>query len=177
MKAKESFGSRLLMHWFGVKRPFDEYKHQQIGRIGTNAYMILAVYLLVCSIVAIFVGQKHPEETLIGLVMINIVMVGFVVNIYILIATTRAHIVTREIQAASRQEIIKKAVLKGIGFGIYFMVIMLIADILMDWYFDGTSPLNSVGNMGVIWPNVRSGLFFGTTMAIYEILTTKVYKE
>lgn len=57
------------------------------------------------------------------------------------------------------------------------MVIMLIADILMDWYFDGTSPLNSVGNMGVIWPNVRSGLFFGTTMAIYEILTTKVYKE
>ncbi|GAA2976387.1 DUF3278 domain-containing protein [Lentilactobacillus parakefiri] len=177
MKVKESFGSRLLMHWFGVKRPFDEYKHQQIGRIGTNAYMILAVYLFVSSIVAIFVGQKDPEEVLMWLVMINIVMVGFVVNIYILVAMMRAHIATREIRATSRRQVIGKAVLKGIGLAIYFGVFMLFADVLIDWHFDDTSPVKTIENVAVIWSDARSGLFFGIAIAIYEILTTKIYKE
>lgn len=177
MKVKESIGTKIIKHWFGIHGPLDEYKRMEIGRIATNAYMILAVYMLLSSIAAALLANSNPGKALVWLIMGNVVMVGFVINIYLLIATNRAHIVDREIRASSRKQAIKKAVIRGIGLGIYVGVFMFFVKIVLDWFFDGTNPVENMQSANTIWKAVESGLLFGVAMCAYDIFTTKVYKE
>lgn len=177
MKIKESIGTKIIKRWFGIHGPLDEYKRMEIGRIATNAYMILAAYMVLSGLVAAIFAEGHTETVLMLLVMGNIIMAGFLINIYILITTNRAHIVDKEIRASSRKQAIKKAVIRGIGLGIYFGVFMFLTDIALDWYYDGTSPIQDMQSLSTIMDGVRAGLFFGIVAGAYDIFTTKVYKE
>lgn len=177
MKVKESVGTKIIKHRFGIHGPLDEYKRTEIGRIATNAYMILAGYMLLSSIAAALVANSNSGKALVWLIMGNVVMVGFVINIYLLIATNRAHIVDKEIRASSRKQAIKKAFIRGIELGIYVGIYMFFVKIVLDWFFDGTNPVQNMQSANTIWKGVESGLLFGILACAYDIFTTKVYKE
>ncbi len=161
MKVKESVGTKIIKHRFGIHGPLDEYKRTEIGRIATNAYMILAGYMLLSSIAAALVANSNPGKALVWLIMGNVVMVGFVINIYLLIATNRAHIVDKEIRASSRKQAIKKAFIRGIELGIYVGIYMFFVKIVLDWFLMVTNPVQNIAECKYNMESVESGLLFG----------------
>ncbi|CQR25797.1 membrane protein [Streptococcus varani] len=58
---KESFTDKLLKRFYGITGPLDEYRRQQIDRVGNICYVWLTTILIFGNLVAYILGQKHPE--------------------------------------------------------------------------------------------------------------------
>ncbi|MGZ7236452.1 DUF3278 domain-containing protein, partial [Streptococcus pyogenes] len=57
---KESFTDKLLKRFYGITGPLDEYRRQQIDRVGNICYVWLTTILIFGNLVVYILGQKHP---------------------------------------------------------------------------------------------------------------------
>lgn len=58
---KESFTDKLLKRFYGITGPLDEYRRQQIDRVGNICYVWLTTILIFGNLIDYILGQKHPE--------------------------------------------------------------------------------------------------------------------
>ena len=67
MKKGVTLRDRVVKHFFNISGDFDEYKRQEVNRIGTNALMMCVPALLLPPIIAIFWATTSPEYALLGI--------------------------------------------------------------------------------------------------------------
>ena len=72
MKHKETLMEKMIKRFYGISGVLDEYRLQEIRRIGNNAFIFLFYYILLSNFVAvILMGMVGAEELLFGLCVIN----------------------------------------------------------------------------------------------------------
>ncbi|MCI2020431.1 MAG: DUF3278 domain-containing protein [Lentilactobacillus buchneri] len=62
MKVKETFGTKILKHFYGIPGVLDEHARQEVSRIGSNAYLMLVSYLLISTLIILLISIRHLEN-------------------------------------------------------------------------------------------------------------------
>lgn len=175
MKTGENFRDKLVKHAFSISGEFDEYKRQEVGRIGTNAFLMCIPLLLLGPFIAAFWSQQ-PETALALLMSIDAFGFIFIVCPYIVGASRRAHLTDHEIYAKDAKAARWHILWVALGLGIYFAVATFFLDAILFSTMDGSSLTHELTSLGNVWAAIRGGIFFGFFMGIVYLIRLKKYR-
>ena len=126
---------KIIKLFYGVEGVLDEYKLQQIDRIGNNAFLILFSYTIISNLFVSFVSSMDSQMVLSIFILINILFSFIVVVGYIAISMNRLNLNNQEIIAEKYSQKInrikKRALRRGAMMTIYFWCV----ERFLDWYF------------------------------------------
>ncbi|MCP0887976.1 DUF3278 domain-containing protein [Ligilactobacillus sp. WILCCON 0076] len=126
---------KIIKLFYGVEGVLDEYKLQQIDRIGNNAFLILFSYTIVSNLFVSFVSLNDSQMTLSIFILVNILFSLVVVVGYIAIAMKRLNLNNQEVIAENYSQklnrIKRRALRRGAMMTIYFWCV----ERFLDWYF------------------------------------------
>lgn len=133
MKHKETLMEKMIKRFYGISGVLDEYRLQEIRRIGNNAFIFLFYYILLSNVVAVtLMGTVGAEELLFGLCVINALVTAGGVGGYVVYQVHKLGLaqieVTEEQSTSMKRNYAVRCVLSGIGFG----VLMTIFDALQS---------------------------------------------
>lgn len=177
MKKRETLGVKVIKHFYGISGPLDEYKRQEVNRIGNNAFVWLWWYLLISSFIAALFSQKNPHLTLLIYIGSNMLVSGFIVSGYILIASHGKHLTEHEVSTKQATVIKHKILRNALFLGIYFAIGIHLLNGLTDWLTEGVDFYTTI----TAWRNIRSsalaGIIFGIFMYVMNLLRIKRIDE
>ncbi|MCT4486898.1 DUF3278 domain-containing protein [Levilactobacillus parabrevis] len=166
MKKGITLRDRVVKHFFNISGDFDEYKRQEVNRIGTNALLMCIPALLLPPLIAIFWATTSPEYALLGIILFNSIFFGVVVCPYLAIACHRAHLTDNEVDANDMPMAWGHVLKSALGQAIYFAVFTYLLKALLNWFFDGDNFVQQLVSLGNIKGSVLGGIFFGVIMGI-----------
>jgi len=166
MKNGETLRDRFVKYFFNISGDFDEYKRQEVNRIGTNALLMCVPALLLPPLVAIFWATTSPEYALLGIVLFNSIFFGVVVCPYLMVASRRAHLTDNEVDVQDMLAAWGRVLKSALGQGIYFAVFTYLLKAVLDWFFDGANFMLQLRSVSNIKSAVLAGIFFGVIMGI-----------
>jgi len=176
MEGKKSLRDTIVKHWFGISGTFDEYKRQEVNRIGTNAFMLLLPFSFISLFVAGLTVVNRPQDAISVIIILQVGYFMFVIFPYIIFASHRAHITDTEVTTHN----LKQAYLhigQKMGFGaVYTGLWFYFQTILLDHYFDGTNLLHSLTQWHYIWAGIWTGGIMGIIIGIQALIRLKKYR-
>ena len=138
MNNKENLGTKIIKRFYGITGPLDEYRYQEITRIGNNAFIFLWVYLMISNLIALYVGLFYPEETLYVSIGLNIFVAVFGIGIYIILESKKVQINEEDInQKLLKKKMKKSTIIATTLYGGF----MLVFNSLMAMRFDGVKEI------------------------------------
>lgn len=174
MKNKESISIWIIKHLYGVSGVLDERKRQEIGRIASNAYFILLVCNLLSAVIAGFIAD---HEKAFEFLFFAVLLGSFIlVNLYVFYATTKLHLIDREIEARDYPNAIKKSVWRAIEFGIGFGLLMYLINVIFDWS-DGIQLTSAATSINYIVRSTGAGIVMGIVHFLNDLFKIKKYRE
>lgn len=176
MKNKESISIWIIKHLYGVSGVLDERKRQEIGRIASNAYFILLVCNLLSAVIAGFIADQSIEKAFEFLFFAVLLGSFFLVNLYVFYATTKLHLIDREVEARDYPNAIKKSVWRAIEFGIGFGLLMYLINVIFDWS-DGIQLTSAATSMTYIVRSTGAGIVMGIVHFLNDLFKIKKYRE
>lgn len=173
MSNKENFSTRMLKRFYGVQGVLDEYRRNEIYKIGNTAFMAMFYYALISNFLVILIlsfdDYKHVESIFFWYIWSNFVFVVFGISGYIIFSTKRKHLVENEVQDIAYQK--KRLVNISIKQGFIFGILTFIFNGLMSPHF---SELTS-------WSTARiyiiEGAFFGLAMYALQRMNLKKIED
>lgn len=177
MKVKETFGTKILKHFYGIPGVLDEHARQEVSRIGSNAYLMLVSYLLISTLIILLISIRHLENAFWILVFSNLIVPIYGINGYVLVATNRLHLADKEVRAQNYADAVKKSVKRGIGMAVYFGTTMFLFTSITNWFIDGTQPIRTLTSIHEIVKWILTGALFGLLMFIYDLFRIKKFRE
>lgn len=124
MKHKETLMEKMIKRFYGISGVLDEYRLQEIRRIGNNAFMFLFWYLLLSNFIVIhLIDRLDPEIILLGFCTINILVLVFVVCGYVTYQVFKLKLAKIEASDSQRKSLKRKSVLNCALSGIFFATI------------------------------------------------------
>ncbi|WP_143462240.1 DUF3278 domain-containing protein [Levilactobacillus enshiensis] len=173
MQNGETLRNRIVKHFFNISGDFDEYKQQEVNRIGTNAMMMCLPAFLIAPIIACFWATTSPDYALAGLVIFNAVYFGAVICPYIAVASRRAHLTDHEVDVRDMPAAYKHILRAALGYALYFMTVMYLMQVFLNTAFDGASFIPQLLNIGNIKTAIFDGIFFGVIMGVTDLVRLK----
>ena len=58
---KETLTDKLMKRFYGITGPLDEYRKQEINRIGNLSFIYLFYTILFANVIAMFISKKYPD--------------------------------------------------------------------------------------------------------------------
>ena len=58
---KETLTDKLMKRFYGLTGPLDEYRTQQVNRIGNLSFIYLFYTILFANVIAIIISKKYPD--------------------------------------------------------------------------------------------------------------------
>ena len=58
---KETLTDKLMKRFYGITGPLDEYRKQEINRIGNLSFIYLFYTILFANVIAIIISKKYPD--------------------------------------------------------------------------------------------------------------------
>ncbi|WP_181399341.1 DUF3278 domain-containing protein [Apilactobacillus timberlakei] len=173
-KKKESLFTKYIKMFYGVSGPLDEYKRQEINRIGNNSFIACWWYILTSNLIFLYYGFNDPKHSFIVCACINFVFIMFI-SIYIIVASRRAKLTTNEVSVFDYKNEKRKALYKGVGLGIYFGFAMYIIMPLSAVFINHESYVGQLIHPDVGFLSfILMGLYFGFCM--YIIMRIRIKK-
>lgn len=173
MTNKEKFSTRMLKRFYGVQGVLDEYRRNEIYKIGNTAFIAMFYYSLISNFLVFLIlsldEYKHLESIFLWYIGANIIFVVFGISGYIIFATKSRHLVENEVKdiAYQKKRLINISIKQGFTFG----VLTFILNGIMSPHL---SELTS-------WHTVRvyiiEGAFFGLAMYFFQRMNLKKLKE
>lgn len=176
MSHGENLRDKVVKRWFGISGEFDEYKRQEVNRIGTNAFMLYIPIMLISLVLSGFIVDKQPENAVALIFLIQFGYFTLVICPYIMVASHRAHLTTHEIAAKDSRHAYLIIGRKMLFMAIYFGVFMYLEKTLLDYYFDGINFTHSLTQWAYISTGLWSGGAMGVVMGIQELLRLRKYR-
>lgn len=172
MKTKETLATKLLKRFYGVQGVLDEYRRNEIYKIGNIGFIAMFYYALISNFIVLFVfsldNHRHTEDILMWYIIANMIFLIWGICGYVLITTRRRHLLENEVQDIETQK--KHLKYLAIRQGIFFGVFMYISNTLMS---PGFSDLRSIR---ALFGAAVAGAFFGIGMYCFQRMNLKKVK-
>lgn len=121
MKHKETLMEKIIKRFYGISGVLDEYRLQEIRRIGNNAFMFLFWYILLSNFIVLHLVDRLDSETiLLNFCLINIAVLILGVGGYLLYQVSKLKLSKIEVADNQRGSIKKKYALRCAFSGIVF---------------------------------------------------------
>lgn len=162
---KEKLGIRFIKRIYGITGVLDEYKKNEVNRIGNNAFMFLWVYSIIANGVILFLTQYVEIEILFwSYLLVSCFVVFLGVGLYLMYEIECLGLAEQEVEESDYLQEKEKMKRKGIKATIVFFIIQVIVQ-----GFD-----YSIKNILLI---LVGSIFFGGVMYAIGIANIKRIKE
>lgn len=167
---KETISTKIIKWFYGIHGPLDEYRRNELNRIGNNiAILLLTVNLLLSFIASLLMLSTNNSELTLDIVVSVLLLTIFVSLGYILYETKRHHLTEIDVDAKQEGKIKQKFIKRAIGLGIYFAVVIYGLTILIDWLPNKGALIPLLTEPSTISSAIVSGLIYGLLMGTWEI--------
>lgn len=167
---KETISTKIIKWFYGIHGPLDEYRRNELNRIGNNiAILLLTVNLLLSFIASLLMLSTNNSELTLDIVVSVLLLTIFVSLGYILYETKRHHLTEIDVDAKQEGKIKQKFIKRAIGLGIYFAIAMYGLTILIDWLPNKGALIPLLTEPSTISSAIVSGLIYGLLMGTWEI--------
>lgn len=167
---KETISTKIIKWFYGIHGPLDEYRRNELNRIGNNiAILLLTVNLLLSFIASLLMLSTNNSELTLDIVVSVLLLTVFVSLGYILYETKRHHLTEIDVEAKQEGKIKQKFIKRAIGLGIYFAIAMYGLTILIDWLPNKGALIPLLTEPSTISSAIVSGLIYGLLMGTWEI--------
>ncbi len=157
---KETIMDKLIKRFYGISGPLDEYRRAEINRIGNNCFVVLIIYLLLSSLVALIFYMRFPEATFFALIFMNFGFLIYGLFMYFLIKVAKLNLTENTVPANKIKDAKRQAARRGLLAGFEFSVLMYGINILTSWGMkDPLSP--EIFSLKRIVLYIIAGVFFG----------------
>lgn len=177
MEKKESIGVKVVKRFYGVNGVLDEYKRQEVNRIGNNSFMVLWGYMLLSSFVAFMVGLTHPTWALWILLVGNSVVGIFGIGLYIMSATISLDLGQVEVEKKHYEIEKQRMKKKGRSAGLFFGGWMFVMNELIFTEISQKGHLLNAFTLKNVLIYSLSGLFFGSVMYVIGVANIQTVEE
>ena len=151
---KETISTKIIKWFYGIHGPLDEYRRNELNRIGNNiAIFLLSINLLLSFIASLLMLSTNNSELTLDIV------------VSVLLLTLTEIDVEAKQESKTKQKFIKRA----IGLGIYFAIVMYGLTILIDWLPNKGALIPLLTEPSTISSVIVSGLIYGLLMGTWEI--------
>lgn len=175
MTNQGSLRDKIVKHFYGISGNFDEYKRQEVNRIGNNAFMLSWPILLCTPVVACFWAESSPENALAGLILTNFFYFMLVVLPYIVWDSRKVGLTTHEISYQDRKTAYRHIFWVSVGQTIYFFISYSLLLALFAAVFEGTNFWHYLTSMNNLTQTGISSILFGIAMGIVSLFRLKKY--
>ncbi|MFT8539252.1 MAG: DUF3278 domain-containing protein [Leuconostoc mesenteroides] len=169
MKTKETLATKLLKRFYGVQGVLDEYRRNEIYKIGNTGFIAMFYYALFSNFIVLLVfsldNHRHTEDILMWYIIANIIFLICGICGYVLITTRRRHLLENEVQDIETQK--KHLKYLAIRQGIFFGVFNYLFTVLMSPEFSDLRSIRSL--FGAIFADT----FFGVAMYLFQRMNLK----
>ncbi|MDL2056543.1 DUF3278 domain-containing protein [Limosilactobacillus reuteri] len=166
---KETISTKIIKWFYGIHGPLDEYRRNELNRIGNNiAILLLTVNLLLSFIASLLMLSTNNSELTLDIVVSVLLLTVFVSLGYILYETKRHHLTEIDVEAKQEGKIKQKFIKRAIGLGIYFAIVMYGLTILIDWLPNKGALIPLLTEPSTISSAIVSGLIYGLLMGTWE---------
>lgn len=155
---KETLTDKLIKRFYGITGPLDEFRRQQVERVGNMCFIWLFYIIAFGNLIAFFLGREYPEVVAIAYPFALTIIILF---LYFVVATKQNVDIVQTIDVEELDEK-EKVQLKQVGWksGLFFGLIM--------WFF-GPLVLDMRYIDGLFTPKILMfgclcGLMFGLLM-------------
>ncbi|MBB1127886.1 DUF3278 domain-containing protein [Limosilactobacillus balticus] len=167
---KETISTKIIKWFYGIHGPLDEYRRNELNRIGNNiAILLLTVNVLLSFIASLLMLSTNNSELTLDIVVSVLLLTFFVSLGYILYETKRHHLTEIDVEAKQEGKIKQKFIKRAIGLGIYFAIVMYGLTILIDWLPNKGALIPLLTEPSTISSAIVSGLIYGLLMGTWEI--------
>lgn len=175
---KETVGTKVIKWFYGIHGPLDEYRRNEINRIGNNIAMTLIMVNLVLVFIAGLVALSTNDYGLtLGIMVWTLLISVFTACGYICYETKHHHLAEVDVEAKQAAPAKKKVLQRAVGYGIYFGIMMYGLQVLTDWLPDRGVLMPLLTHSWTIMIAILDGIFFGSFMGLYELHQIKVDSE
>lgn len=163
---KETISTKIIKWFYGIHGPLDEYRRNELNRIGNNiAIFLLSINLLLSFIASLLMLSTNNSELTLDILLLTI----FASLGYILYKTKRHHLTEIDVEAKQESKTKQKFIKRAIGLGIYFVIVMYRLTILIDWLPNKGALIPLLTEPSTISSVIVSGLIYGLLMGTWEI--------
>ncbi|QDR73381.1 DUF3278 domain-containing protein [Limosilactobacillus reuteri] len=167
---KETISTKIIKWFYGIHGPLDEYRRNELNRIGNNiAIFLLSINLLLSFIASLLMLSTNNSELTLDIVVSVLLLTVFVSLGYILYETKRHHLTEIDVEAKQVGKTKQKFIKRAIGLGIYFAIVMYGLTILIDWLPNKGALIPLITEPSTISSAIVSGLIYGLLMGTWEI--------
>ncbi|AUJ31384.1 MAG: DUF3278 domain-containing protein [Liquorilactobacillus nagelii] len=165
MKSK-SLIDKVLKKFYGIDGILDEYKKEQINKIGNLIFIFMWWYLIISTFVATLLVSINRDGAILFLIIGNLIVVLLSI-IIVTVFLRRKKLDLVEVEKKDYLKLKRKYLVKGIFLAGYFGVSMYILNAL-DGAFEGEgdfwSEITSFNNLQI---SLVEGFLFGMLMYLY----------
>lgn len=167
---KETISTKIIKWFYGIHGPLDEYRRNELNRIGNNiAIFLLSINLLLSFIASLLMLSTNNSELTLDILLLTV----FASLGYILYKTKRHHLTEIDVEAKQESKTKQKFIKRAIGLGIYFVIVMYRLTILIDWLPNKGALIPLLTEPSTISSAIVSGLIYGLLMGTWEIYQIK----
>ena len=167
---KETISTKIMKWFYGIHGPLDEYRRNELNRIGNNiAIFLLSTNLLLSFIASLLMLSTNNSELTLDIVVSVLLLTVFASLGYILYETKRHHLTEIDVEAKQESKTKQKFIKRAIGLGIYFAIVMYGLTILIDWLPNKGALTPLLTEPSTISSVIVSGLIYGLLMGTWEI--------
>ena len=167
---KETISTKIMKWFYGIHGPLDEYRRNELNRIGNNiAIFLLSINLLLSFIASLLMLSTNNSELTLDIVVSVLLLTVFASLGYILYETKRHHLTEIDVEAKQESKTKQKFIKRAIGLGIYFAIVMYGLTILINWLPNKGALIPLLTEPSTISSVIVSGLIYGLLMGTWEI--------
>lgn len=167
---KETISTKIIKWFYGIHGPLDEYRRNELNRIGNNiAMFLLTINLLLSFIAGILMLSTNNSDLTLNVVVSTLLLTIFASLAYILYETKRHHLAEIDVDAKQISKIKQKFVKRAIGLGCYFTIGMYGLTVFTEWLPNKGSLIPLLASPFTIVITIIEGIIFGVLMGAWEI--------
>lgn len=172
---KETAGTKIIKWFYGIHGPLDEYRRNEVNRIGNNiAIFLLSVNLILAFTATLVVLGTNNYELALDIVVDSLLFIIFATYAYICYELKRHHLADIDVEAKQVTRTKKKIIKKAVGLGLYFGFGMYGMTILIDWLPERGALLPLLTDPFMIVLAVIEGIIFGLATGLVELHQIKI---
>lgn len=166
---KETISTKIIKWFYGIHGPLDEYRRNELNRIGNNiAIFLLSINLLLSFIASLLMLSTNNSELTLDIVVSVLLLTVFASLGYILYETKRHHLTEIDVEAKQEGKIKQKFIKRAIGLGLYFAIVMYGLTILIDWLPNRGALIPLLTKSSTITKAIVSGITYGILIGTWE---------
>ncbi|TPR40011.1 DUF3278 domain-containing protein [Apilactobacillus micheneri] len=162
---KESLYIKIIKHFYGIHGYFDEYKQQQVNRIGNNAFLILLAFFFIEMLTIDISALIFNSDIIVDLLIFVNIFIILIVFLYIVVSMSGLKLNQFETYDNNEyKSLIKKAKVRTI----YAALVFFIGERITFFVIDILDKDNNLS----IWQNIispKENIIWGITSILYGL--------